>query len=326
MKTIALFFGGPSNEHEVSIVSAKNIYKNIERNKFNIKLVYWDKNRLFYLVKDFSKLKTNRKRLQIENFKKNFDIAFPITHGKYGEDGVLQSIFESQKIRYCGCRVLSSALCMDKAIFKDLISAHKINQVNYVVLDYILETKKEINSKLIEIKCTFNFPLFVKPANSGSSVGITRVEKMTELKRAIAIALIHDNKVLIEEGLVAPREIEVAVLGNNEVFVSQAGELKLAKDFYDYEDKYKLNKTEFIIPAKISDRQSDEIKRLSKKVYQICACSGFARIDFFIANNKIYLNELNTLPGFTNISMYPMLMEKSGVKYLELIEKIINLA
>lgn len=324
MKTIALFFGGLSNEHEVSIKSAKNIFLNFPVKKYKIKLIYWNKKGFFYLVKNFDKLEG--RKINIEDFKKEFDIAFPITHGKYGEDGVLQGIFESQKIKYCGCRVLASSLCMDKALFKNLLLSFKLEQVNFLLLDYLLDSKKEINSKILKMKTEFKFPVYVKPANSGSSIGITRVDKISQFNKAINKALIHDHKILVEEGLISPKEVEVAVLGNDKIIVSHPGELKLAKDFYDYEDKYNLNKTEFIIPADVTQQQIEKIVSLAKKVYKVCACSGFARIDFFVSKNKIYINEVNTLPGFTSISMYPMLMAASGIKYSELIEKIIDLA
>jgi D-alanine-D-alanine ligase len=326
MKTVALFFGGPSNEHEVSIVSAKNILENFPIKKYKMKLVYWDKSGLFYLVKSFESLGNKRKRINIEDFKKEFDIALPITHGKYGEDGVLQGIFEFQKIKYCGSRSLSSALCMDKSLFKSLLLSCKINQVKFLSIDYNLDSKEEIFEKLSIVKNNFIFPLYVKPSNSGSSVGITKIKRIDQLKSAIKNSLIHDNKVLIEEGLVNPKEVEVAVLGNDSLFVSVPGELKLTKDFYDYDDKYKLNKTEFIVPANITNNQIREIDLLSKKIYELCGCSGFARIDFFISGKNIYINEINTLPGFTSISMYPMLMARSGIKYSKLIEKIIKLA
>ncbi len=326
MKTVALFFGGPGSEHEVSIISARNIFENFKNKKYKLKLIYWHKNRSFYLVNNLKDLRRGLKNIKIENFKKEFDIALPLTHGRYGEDGVLQGIFESQKIKYCGSRVLSSALCMDKALFKSLLASYKIKQVKFLAIDYNLDSKKEIAIKILRIKKDFKFPLYIKPANSGSSLGILKIKKINELKKAIKNALIYDNKVLVEEGVLSPKEIEVAVLGNKNIFVSIPGELKLAKEFYDYKDKYKLNKTKFIIPAGISSEQISKIKRLSKTVYKICGCSGFARIDFFISNRNIYVNEINTLPGFTSISMYPMLIKKSGIKYDKLIEKIINLA
>lgn len=326
MKTIGLFFGGPCNEHEVSIKSAKNIVKYFPYQKYKLVLIYWDKKGSFFVVENINKLSSNKKKINLEDFKKIFDVALPMTHGKYGEDGVLQSLFESQKIKYCGCRPLSSALCMDKALFKNYLSGQKINQVKSVVLDYNLESPKEINAKISKLKSSFKLPLYIKPANSGSSIGITKVKNFTLISKAINEALKHDSKIIIEEGLINPQEIEIAILGNKDLKISQPGELQLAKDFYNYDDKYNLGEAHVVIPASISPKQSQEIKSLAEKAYKLCCCSGFARIDFFIARNKIYLNEINTLPGFTDISMYPMLMIKSGLSYQKLIENIIDLA
>lgn len=325
MKTIGLFFGGLSNEHEVSISSAKNIVRNFPKQKYKLVLIFWDKKGIFYVVKDINKL-SGKKKINIEDFKKIFDVALLMTHGKYGEDGVLQSLLESQKIKYCGCHALSSALCMDKGLFKQYLLGQKINQVKFSVLDYNLENSKEINLKISKIKTSFKLPLYIKPANSGSSVGITKVENFSQINKAITEALKHDSKIVVEEGLVNPKEVEVAVLGNKELKISYPGELRLTKDFYNYDDKYKLGETEVIIPALISKAQSQEILSLAEKIYKLCDCSGFARIDFFIAKNKIYLNEINTLPGFTDISMYPMLMMNRGLSYKDLICKIIELA
>jgi D-alanine-D-alanine ligase len=326
MKIIGLFFGGLGNEHEISIISAKNIVKNFPYQKYKLVQIYWDKKGTFYLVKDINKLGVNRKKINLENFKEYFDIALLMTHGKYGEDGVIQSLLESQKIRYCGCHSLSSALCMDKALFKQYLSGQKINQVKFEVLNYDLDANKEINKKISQIKNKFKLPLYIKPANSGSSVGITRVEKINILGKAIKEALKHDNKIVVEEGLINPKEIEVAILGNKELNISYPGELRLTKDFYNYDDKYKLGEVKAIIPAFISAKEIKEIKELAGKVYKLYNCSGFARVDFFISKNIIYLNEINTLPGFTDISMYPMLMINRGFSYRKLIEKIISLS
>jgi D-alanine-D-alanine ligase len=266
------------------------------------------------------------KILPIESFKKHFDIALPITHGKFGEDGILQGILESQKIRYCGCRVFSSSLCMDKAASKTYLSGQGIKQTKFAIIDYTLGSKEEIKKVLDNMKNKFQLPLFVKPANSGSSVGINQVKKIASLNSAIREARKHDSKIVIEEGLVGHREIEISMIGNNKLIVSVPGELVTPGGFYDFDNKYKLGNTEVIIPASISKKQSEEIKELAKKIYKLCFCSGFARLDFFMKNNKIYFNEINTLPGFTNISMFPKLFEKSGIAYKNLISKIIELA
>lgn len=328
MKKVGLFFGGLSNEAGVSITSAKNIANNFDYQKYKLILVFWDKrDSRFYIVESFEKLKDNsRIRITIEELGKKIDVALLMTHGRYGEDGILQSILESQKIKYSGCRVLSSAVCMDKAMFKGLLIGTNIKQVRYQVLDYKQNIKIELEHKLREIRKDFSLPIYVKPANSGSSIGITKIDNFKQLKVGINEALKYDTKVVVEEGLVSAREIEVAILGNDKLIVSSPGELKLVKDFYNYDDKYKRGQTQSIIPAKLSNKKMKEIQTLAKKAYHLYNCQGFARVDFFLHNNKVYLNEINTLPGFTDISMYPMLMVKKGIKYKELINRIINLA
>ncbi|MFA5023682.1 MAG: D-alanine--D-alanine ligase family protein [Patescibacteria group bacterium] len=328
MKTIALFFGGLSNEAEVSIMSARNVVKNFDYRRYKLVLIYWRKqDGYFYQVKNINKLgRGGLKRLAIEDFKKLFDVALLMTHGRFGEDGVLQAILESQKIKYCGCRVLGSALCMDKAVFKDLLKSAGIDQVKYLILDFNSASKAEIKSQLEKIKKSFKLPLYIKPANSGSSVGITRVEKTTQLDKAIKEALKHDTKIVVEEGLINPKEIEMAVLGNEKLLISRPGELRLVKDFYNYDDKYKLGQAQALVPAKISLQQTKKIRQLAERAYRLANCQGFARIDFFISRGKVYLNEINTLPGFTDISMYPMLMMDKGMSYQKLLNKIIELA
>lgn len=328
MKTIALFFGGLGNEAAVSVMSAKNVVKNFDYKRYKLKLVYWSKkDTRFYLIKDINKLNvSSANRLAIEDWKKSFDIALLMTHGRYGEDGVLQAIFESQKIKYCGCRVLGSAVCMDKALFKNLLKAENINQVKFTVIDLKANTEMEIKIIKEKIKKTFKLPLYIKPANSGSSVGITKVDKFTELEAALNVAFKHDSKIVIEEGLTSPKEVEVAVLGNDKLIVSFPGELRLVKDFYNYDDKYKLGQAEVIIPAKIPTAQIKTIKKMAEEIYRLASCQGFSRLDFFVSKNKIYFNEINTLPGFTDISMFPMLMMNLKMSYQELLNKIIEIA
>lgn len=328
MKRIGLFFGGMGNEAEVSVMSAVNVAQNIDRKKYQPVLVYWHKDGRFYLLEKMEELDKLPKDnvLPIEDFKKHFDIALPITHGKFGEDGVLQGIFESQKIKYCGCRVFSSSLCMDKAASKIYISGKNINQAKFAIIDYVLNSKEEIRKVLEDVKKKFKLPLFVKPANSGSSVGTVQVKKIASLNSAIEEAKKHDSKIVIEEGLVGQQEVEVSVIGNDKISVSVLGELVTPGGFYDFDNKYKLGNTDILIPARLSKKQAEKIRELAKKIYKLCFCSGFARVDFFVKNNKIYFNEINTLPGFTNISMFPKLFEKSGIPYKTLISKIIELA
>ncbi len=328
MKTIALFFGGLSNEAAVSIMSARNIATSLDKRHFRLRLVYWRKSdRRFYLVKGFSlaELKAGRE-LRIEDFKRSFDVAFPITHGRYGEDGTLQAIFESQGVKYCGCRVLGSALCMDKGAFKDMMKASGIEQVGYWIIDYKADGASEIAAKIREAKKMLPGLLFIKPANSGSSVGVSRVSEKQELHSALRLAKRHDSRIIIEEGLAGLREIEVAVLGNSQLLVSRPGELFLAKEFYNYDDKYKLGEAKQVIPAKLSPSQAKQVRELAARAYRLANCQGFARVDFFFSRGRFYLNEINTLPGFTDISMFPMLMADSGLNSRELLKRIISLA
>ncbi|HTW96817.1 MAG TPA: D-alanine--D-alanine ligase family protein [Candidatus Methylomirabilis sp.] len=326
MKRVALFFGGLGNEAEVSITSAVNIFKNFDHRRYKLICVYWHKDGFFYNVKSPKNLRVSAKnKLLIEDFRRHFDVALLMTHGRFGEDGIIQGILEAQKIKYCGCRVLASALCMDKAVCKELFAGAKIRQTKFLSFDSAINEKKDLAKFISAVKKKLHCPVYVKPSNSGSSVGITKVDKFGRLKKAINLAFAHDQKILIEEGLVGPREIEVAVLGNKKLIISRPGEIKLAKDFYDYDDKYKLGQAQAIIPASLPRVQIAQIRALAEKAYRLCGCSGFARIDFFLYRGKIYLNEINTLPGFTDISMFPLLMMDQGMSYRQLINKIIGL-
>lgn len=324
-KRIWLIFWWSSNEHDVSLLSAGNVEKYIDKEKYILVCIYRNKQGEFWIantVTDFS----NTKKISIEYIKNHIDVALLMTHGKYGEDGKLQSLLELFHIPYCWCRVLSSALCMDKWVFKIFLQWHQIPQTSFEILDMQLDSPKDIEQKKEKILRETTFPLYVKPANSWSSVGINKVSELSVLDRAIETAALHDTRIIVEQGLISPKEIEVAVLWNSELLISEPGELILAKDFYDYDDKYLLNQSSVQIPANISESQKQDIKKIAEKVYKLCNCSGFARIDFFVAEEKIYLNEINTLPGFTDISMFPMLMKNTWLMYWELIDKIIELA
>jgi D-alanine-D-alanine ligase len=328
MSKVGLFFGGPGNEAAVSIISATNIVKNFDYKQHSLVLIYWHKDGLFYKLNKIEETKrpAKKKKLEISDFKKHFQVALLMTHGRYGEDGVLQGILESQKLPYSGPGVLSSALCMDKVIFKLLMMGQKIPQLPFFLLDYRLDSKERIKKTITQAKAKLKLPVYVKPANSGSSVGIVKLDNWLNLNKAIKEASLHDHKVILEQGLIRPREIEVAVLGNNDLIISRPGELRLEQDFYDYAEKYEKGRTKIIIPASLEVKQEKDIISLAKRVYQLVDARGLARVDFFLKNNKIYLNEINTLPGFTDISMYPMLMKEKGIKYQTLINKLIELA
>lgn len=327
-KRVGLFFGGLSNEAEISIISARNIIKAFDYKKYDLVPVYWHRNNKFYILENADDLIgiSEKNEINTGDFSKLFDVALPITHGKYGEDGALQGLLEIQKVPYCGCRVLSSSLCMDKAVFKTFLAGYKINQVKFDFIDLREKKLSDVEAWMEGIKSNFELPVYIKPSNSGSSVGITKVTDFKNLKKAIREAARHDDKILVEQGLENPREIEVAVLGNDELTISEPGELVLDGAFYDFDEKYKNNRTQVAIPASLKAKTREEIRTLAEKVYHLCDCKGFSRVDFFVSNNRVYLNEINTLPGFTDISMFPMLMKSTGISYKNLINHIIKLA
>lgn len=327
-KTVGLIFGGLSNEAEISIISARNIIKAFDRVRYRLVLVYWHTDNRFYVVdgaEDLTRL-SKQNRIDVADFSTRFDVALPITHGKYGEDGALQGLLEIQRVPYCGCGVLSSSLCMDKAVFKTFLAGQKIRQVDFDFIDLRGKKRSDVDRWLAAIEGRFKTPVYVKPANSGSSVGVHKVTDFGNLRKAVRDAARHDDKILVEEGLVAPRELEVAILGNDSLTVSEPGELVLDGAFYDFDEKYRKNRTRVEIPARIDARTARRIKALAEKAYRLCDCRGFARIDFFMKDGTIYLNEINTLPGFTDISMFPMLMKHAGIRYRDLINAIIKLA
>ena len=259
-------------------------------------------------------------------FNKEVEVVFPVLHGQFGEDGTIQGLCKLLSIPCVGPGVMSSALCMDKIYTKYILEHAGIKQANYVVVtSYDYETSKDEYVKKIEGK--LGYPVFVKPANSGSSVGITKAHNREELEGGLKEALKHDRKVLIEEGLNA-REIEVAVLGNDNPKASIPGEIIPAKEFYDYEAKYQNEASKLLIPAALEEKKLDFIREQSIKIYKSLDCAGMARVDFLVDKDteEVYLNEVNTIPGFTSISMYPKMWEATGLSYGDLISKLIEFA
>ena len=253
----------------------------------------------------------------------DLDCIFPVLHGPFGEDGRIQGVLEYARIPYVGCGVLSSALCMDKAMAKELCKSQRIPQTKYILFQ-----RGESYEGLLQRLEDFCYPLFVKPANLGSSVGISRVTSERELQAAVHEAMRFDRRILVEEGLNA-REIEVAVFQNGkETFVSSPGELILQDEFYDYDTKYKKDTTTWQIPANLPRQILMEIQRITDDVFRLFNCRGISRVDFFVDknNSKVFLNEINTMPGFTEISMYPKLLEGDGISYREIISGLIDLA
>lgn len=326
MKKVLILFGGNSSEHYVSCKSAKSVIENIDKKKFKYEVAgisqdnkwYKFNDDLYYL--DYGDwLEGNILEIDnIVNYLKKFDVVFPITHGTSGEDGKLQGMLELFNIKFVGSKTLSSSIGMDKSVSKVMFDKLGISQVPYLVIN---ESYK-INDIIEQIE----FPVIVKPANGGSSIGISKANDKKELVRAIKEAKKYDKKIIIEKFIKA-RELEVAVLENNRnILCSNPGEIKSANEFYDYDAKYINSNSATIIPNDVPLMIVDMIKEYAKKVFQELNCNGYARVDFFYdeENKKVYINEINTIPGFTCISMYPKLIESIGINYTDLITTLID--
>lgn len=336
MKKVAILFGGQSSEHEVSRVSAASVLTHINKVKYEILPIGITKNGKWFQYKgDIKNIESGAWEQDEENkvpngievlLNRKADVVFPVLHGMYGEDGTIQGLCKLMRLPCVGPSVMSSAVCMDKVYTKYLLEHEGIKQAAYVVVT-AFEYNKNSEEFINEIEGKLGYPVFVKPSNSGSSVGISKAHNREELKEGIKEALYHDRKVLVETGLNA-REIEVAVLGNDAPKASVAGEIIPAKEFYDYEAKYSNAESKLLIPANLSDEEMNYIRELSIKIYKKLDCEGMARVDFLVDkdNGEVYLNEVNTLPGFTSISMYPKMWQASGLSYESLIDELIDLA
>lgn len=318
MKKVLILFGGDSYEHDVSCKSAKSILESIDKTLFDVTSVgikkdwYIYNDKLEHLDKEW--INYNVKKIDnVIEFIKDFDVVFSIIHGNTSEDGKLQGMFELFNIKYVGCDSLSSMLCYDKAITKIMFDYYNIPQVNYVICDK--------NYNISNILNKLKFPLIVKPSKCGSSIGINKANNIKELKKNIKNALKYDYILVIEE-FIETRELECSILENKKIIVSDIGEIKSCNDFYDYESKYDKESI-LIIPAVLDEEIKKAIKQLAIKVFNVLRCKGLSRIDFFYSD-KIYVNEINTLPGFTNISMFPKLLINKGISYKDLITIIIN--
>ena len=341
---LGLIFGGMSTENEVSVMSANSILKNLDKDKYEIFPIYISKDGVWFEYLNLDNIEidknlSNTKELNnIVKYLQNLDIIFPVLHGLYGEDGTIQGLFKLLKKPYVGCGVLASSVGMDKAYTKIIFDRANINQAQYIYLkkykDKYIYVDKEFNEQYMDldeiadmVDSKLGFPVFTKPSNSGSSIGINKAKNKEELKEHIKHASEFDNKILIEEGIEGA-EVECAVLGNEEVIASCVGEIKSAEEFYSYDSKYENENSRTIIPADIDKEVSDEIKKLAVKAFKAIDGKGLSRVDFFVEknSNKVYINEINTLPGFTKISMYPKLFEAEGIKYNELLDRLISLA
>jgi len=317
LKTVAVIYGGKSAEHEISIISGKSIAKNLDRKKFKAIEIFIDKNG--------SWAKAGKKQAA-EACLAKADIAFPALHGNYGEDGTIQGLLEMLAVPYVGSGVSQSALGMDKEFSKVLWRQKGMPTVEFNAI-----TKSDWqNNKTNQLKqiSRLKFPLFVKPANLGSSVGVTKVKDKKGLEKAIATAFSYGYKIVIEEAVVAAREIEVSLMGNDNVVSSVCGEIIPANEFYDYDAKYKSTDSKLLIPAPIAKKTAAQIKKMAEEAYKTLNLYGLARADFLLSKTtgKFVVSEVNTMPGFTPISMFPKLWEASGLPYQKLLTKLINLA
>ena len=308
MKNVLILFGGNSFEHEVSCSSVNFIIDNIDTNLFNYKLVGIDYNNEWYEVKNSVLIDINwknnivKKIDNINKYLKEFDIVFPMIHGNTLEDGKLQSLFEMNNIKYVGCNSYSSLISYDKLLTKLILEKYDIPQVPYVIYNKNLDFK------------TLKYPVIVKPCKCGSSIGISIVNKKSEMKKAIKQAQKYDSKIIIEKFIKNNRELECAVLEkNNKLIISDVGEIINNGKWYDYDSKYKT-KNDTII-SNIDNKIKKDLQNYTKKIFEILECKNISRVDFLydLNDNKLYFNEINTMPGFTDISMYPKLIMNSGI-------------
>lgn len=327
MIKLGIVYGGVSTEHDISVMSAKSVIENLDKEKYEIHEIYINKYGKWYEVIDDEKEEIYNLIWTL----KKLDVVFPVLHGLGGEDGTIQGMLEMLKVPYVGCKVLASSVGMDKVYAKIIFEKAGIPEAPYVYIKkkengYIIvnENFKEEEFKVESITKKLNYPMFVKPSNSGSSVGVKKATNNEELKMAIENAGQYDNKILIEQGINA-REVECAILDGTEVRASTVGEIISAEEFYSFDAKYNIPESKTIIPADISKEQIEQIQKLAIRAFKAIDGSGLARVDFFIEKdtNKIYINEINTMPGFTKISMYPKLFEAVGIKYSELLDKLI---
>ncbi len=303
MKKVLLIYGGVSTEHEISVSSAKTILSNIDKTKYLIDTIYITKENIW--------LNNNKKINNIIEFIKQYDIVFPIIHGNNGEDGKIQGMLDLFNIKYVGSKCGSSYICMDKIRTKEILSNYNIPMLKYDIY----------NS---ENNIILDYPIIIKPANGGSSIGINIANNKEELNKYINEALKYDKKILLEEYIESPTELECACLKINGNLIVLIGSIDHDSTFYDYNSKYNNKKTCTNLNPNISNDVKNKLINYSKKIFNVLELDGLARIDFFLHNNNIYLNEINTLPGFTNISIYPSIFSNIGINIKELITLLLE--
>lgn len=349
MKNALIIFGGVSSEHDISCLSATSVIRNIPKEKYNVVMLGITKQgEMFVFGGDFnniendcwlgdrSKLKkavisTDRNDRGIIVFNENgyekirIDVCFPVMHGKNGEDGTMQGLLTVAGIPYVGCNTMASAVCMDKAMTNAICDVNGIAQAKW---KYITKYDFERHGDEFAKECEeyLGLPVFIKPANAGSSVGVVKAKTAEEIKKGLEYAFKFDSRVVVEEAIYGA-EVECAVMGNDEAFAGAVGEIEPSNEFYDFEAKYQSD-SGLHIPARLPEEKIQEIRELAVKTYKAWGCSGLARVDFFVrhSDGAVLLNEPNTLPGFTSISMYPMLMDKAGIAYGDLIDRLCTMA
>jgi D-alanine-D-alanine ligase len=307
---VAVIYGGRTGEHDVSVRSAKAIMNGMDPAKYEI---------IEYFIGREGKW-SPKPILPEPGAHPDIDVVFPVLHGTFGEDGTVQGLLELADLPYVGAGVLASAVSMDKEMMKRVCRERMLP-----VVDYVTVTRE--HAIIPEICARLPFPMFVKPANLGSSVGISKAHNVRELEAAVALAAQYDRKIIVERSITG-RELEVSVLGNEAPEASLPCEILPSREFYDYEDKYLLDKAETKVPADLMPEQANELRRLAVECYRAVECEGMARVDFLLeaATGKLYINEINTIPGFTSISMYPKMWEHSGIAFSALIDRLIALA
>ncbi|QXM06780.1 D-alanine--D-alanine ligase [Crassaminicella indica] len=344
---VAVVFGGRSGEHEVSLMSATSVMKAIDKDKYNIIPIGITKEGQWIIYNgSIEKIETGEwEEIAKRECKENssvaiiplneavkklsgmVDVVFPVLHGPFGEDGTIQGLLEMADIPYVGAGVLASSIGMDKVYTKKIFE-HEGLPVGKYMLIMRNQFNKALQKTIAAIEKEFEYPIFLKPANLGSSVGITKAHNREELIKGIELASEHDRKILVEE-FINGREIECAVLGNDDPKASVVGEILPSHEFYDYKAKYfDDGKSKIVIPANIPQEKAAEIREMAVKAYKAIDCSGLARVDFFLEKDtmKVYINEVNTMPGFTKYSMYPLLWEQTGIAYGRLIDRLITFA
>ena len=310
MLRVAVLCGGRSGEHEISLRSAESVMAGLDRAKYEVRKIFitpegrWEPGPI----------------LPEPGANPGIDVVFPVLHGTFGEDGTVQGLLELAELPYVGCGVLASAVAMDKDVFKRLMVERGLPVGEYFVV-------RRGRYRAAELRDRLPYPVFVKPANLGSSVGISKVSDPAQLEAALELAAQFDSKIVVERGITG-REFECSVMGNDEPVVAIPCEILPSREFYDYEDKYLLGEARTILPAELTQSQTEEIRRLARESYAAAGCEGMARVDFLMeaATGSLFINEINTIPGFTSISMYPKMWEAAGVSFSELLDRLVEFA